>query len=169
MSGLSLCWSGLLVRSVGGERRAWKPSENASWRRVGHAGRGHPGDMYGVLAERYRPGHPDPLDFSIGGRRGGILRTAVCYPQDSIPPSVSCLGIRGIHRTPPVSWGDTLRYPLPRPPTKYLLLKKRQALHPAIDKGARCYPRAGGGGWLWLRGEVYIHSNSHWLRRASLR
>jgi hypothetical protein len=41
-------WSGLLVRSVGGERRAWKPSENASWRRVTSGERGHPGDMYTV-------------------------------------------------------------------------------------------------------------------------
>ena len=70
-----------------------------------------------------------------------------------------------VSRTPPVSWGDTLRTDIPPSSTSYEIpaTQKRQALHPAIDKGARCYPRAGGGGWLWLRGEVHIHSNSHWL------
>ena len=51
--------------------------------------------LYGVLRI---PGHP--LDLSIGGRRRYPQDTAV-HPQDTI----GILEIRGIPRTPPVSWG----------------------------------------------------------------
>jgi hypothetical protein len=68
------------------------------------------------------------------------------YPQDSIPPSVSCLGIRGIQDTAGILGGYAEISPLPRPPTKYLLLKKDKPFTLPSTRVLGATPELGVGG-----------------------